>query len=104
MYQDFIRDAIESADNYYHSAEKNQHSRIEIRVTGLRPGEKLYEERLMAEEGLRTTQNGRISIARPLSFDVAAFEAGLTRLRDAAYAESENIRELVAALVPTYTP
>ncbi len=77
---------------------------IEIRVTGLRPGEKLYEERLMAEEGLRTTQNGRISIARPLSFDVAAFEAGLTRLRDAAYAESENIRELVAALVPTYTP
>lgn len=75
---------------------------IEIRVTGLRPGEKLYEERLMAEEGLRTTKNGRISIARPLVMDDEAFETGLTRLRDAAYAESENIRELVAALVPTY--
>lgn len=78
------------------------HEDVEIRVVGLRPGEKLYEERLMAEEGLRTTENGMISIARPLSFDDAVFDEALKELRAAAYAESGDIRQLVARLVPTY--
>ena len=75
---------------------------IEIRCTGLRPGEKLYEERLMAEEGLKTTPNGMISIARPIQFDDDAFFASLQKLYDAAYAETDRMKEMVAELVPTY--
>ena len=75
---------------------------IEIRCTGLRPGEKLYEERLMAEEGLKTTPNGMISIARPIQFDDDAFFASLQKLYDAAYEETDRMKEMVAELVPTY--
>lgn len=77
---------------------------IEIRCTGLRPGEKLYEERLMAEEGLRTTPNGMISIAKPIEFDDDAFFAALDELYAAAYAETRDMKERVAHLVPTYHP
>ena len=75
---------------------------IEIKCTGLRPGEKLYEERLMAEEGLRTTPNGMISIAKPILFDEEAFYAALDEMYEAAYAETDRMKEMVAALVPTY--
>lgn len=75
---------------------------IEIRCTGLRPGEKLYEERLMAEEGLKTTPNGMISIARPILFDDEAFFSSLKELYDAAYDETDDMKEMVARLVPTY--
>ena len=75
---------------------------IEIRCTGLRPGEKLYEERLMAEEGLKTTPNGMISIARPILFDDEAFFKSLDKLYTAAYAENEQMKDMVAELVPTY--
>ncbi len=83
-----------------HGLEPNKD--IEIRVIGLRPGEKLHEERLLAEEGTRSTPNGRISIANPLDFDDRVLEQGLEALRRAAYAEDEDIRSLVAELVPTY--
>ena len=83
-----------------HGLEPNKD--IEIRVIGLRPGEKLHEERLLAEEGTRSTPNGRISIANPLDFDDRVLEQGLEALRRAAYAEDEGIRSLVAELVPTY--
>ena len=76
---------------------------IEIRCTGLRPGEKLFEERLMDEEGLSTTQNGMISVARPILFDDEAFFASLDRLYEAAYAETDRMKEMVADLVPTYS-
>ena len=76
---------------------------IEIRCTGLRPGEKLFEERLMDEEGLRTTQNGMISVANPILFDDEAFFASLDRLYEAAYAETDRMKEMVAELVPTYS-
>lgn len=75
---------------------------IEIRCTGLRPGEKLYEERLMEEEGLRTTPNGMISIARPIFFEDEPFYEALRALREAAYAETDRMKEMVADLVPTY--
>jgi FlaA1/EpsC-like NDP-sugar epimerase len=75
---------------------------IEIRCTGLRPGEKLLEERLLDEEGLRTTQNGMISVARPILFDDEQFFTALDRLYEAAYAETDRMKEMVAELVPTY--
>lgn len=75
---------------------------IEIKVTGLRPGEKLYEERLMAEEGLTQTANDRISIGKPIEFDDAHLFETLDKLYDEAYSESEKMKDLVKELVPTY--
>ena len=78
------------------------HKDIEIKVTGLRPGEKLYEERLMAEEGMKKTANDRISIGKPIDFDDAQLFATLDDLYEKAHAESEEMKELVRQLVPTY--
>ena len=75
---------------------------IEIKVTGLRPGEKLYEERLMAEEGLEKTANDRISIGKPIEMDDELLFATLEKLYNEAYAESEQMKDLVKELVPTY--
>ncbi len=78
---------------------------IPIVYTGLRPGEKLYEEKLMSEEGLRTTANEKIHIGCPIPFDADAFLAGLAPLMEAAYDNRETeIRSMVEALVPTYQP
>lgn len=76
---------------------------IEIKITGLRPGEKLYEERLMDEEGLQKTANGLISIAQPIPFDETNFRTTLSKLYDAAYSETDQMKEWVKNLVPTYT-
>ncbi len=75
---------------------------IEIKITGLRPGEKLYEERLMAEEGLKKTANDRISIGKPLEIDEQKLFDALTVLYDEAYSESTRMKQLVHELVPTY--
>lgn len=75
---------------------------VEIKCTGLRPGEKLYEERLMAEEGLQKTENGLISIARPIPLDEDKLWHRLDELYAAAYAETSAMKELVKELVPTY--
>ena len=77
---------------------------IKIEYTGLRPGEKLYEEKLMAEEGLQTTPNRLIHIARPISFDVEAFMKQVEILAEASYTNSQNIKKLVFEIVPTYHP
>ena len=77
---------------------------IEVRYTGLRPGEKLYEEMLMQEEGLRSTPNHLIHIGRPLDIDVPAFERQLTALAAACREHSPAIRSLLAQVVPTYHP
>jgi FlaA1/EpsC-like NDP-sugar epimerase len=76
---------------------------IDIVCTGLRPGEKLYEERLMKEEGLQKTANGLISIAKPLQFDEESFWNTLEELKAQAYAETEDMKKSVKKLVPTYT-
>ena len=76
---------------------------IEIKYTGLRPGEKLFEEKLMAEEGMKMSPNKKIFIGRPINFDADAFLVQLQGLLDAAYAEQEeDIRELVSQTVKTY--
>ena len=75
---------------------------IDIKITGLRPGEKLYEERLMAEEGLTKTANDKISIGKPLDIDEDKLFATLDKLYIEAYKESGEMKELVKALVPTY--
>ena len=77
---------------------------IGIVFTGLRPGEKLFEEVLMDEEGLQETANRLIRVGRPIAFDEAAFFAKLERLEEAAENESGDIRELMREIVPTYRP
>ncbi|MBQ7070384.1 MAG: polysaccharide biosynthesis protein [Ruminococcus sp.] len=75
---------------------------IKIEYTGLRPGEKLYEEKLMAEEGLRKTKSEKIHIGCPIPFDTDEFLDSLEPLMDAAYSNRDDIRELVARIVTTY--
>ncbi len=77
---------------------------IHIVYTGLRPGEKLYEEKLMAEEGMKKTPNELIHIGNPIPFDTCQFMTDLRQLMDAAYDNDEAIRDAVAAIVPTYKP
>ena len=78
---------------------------IQITYTGLRPGEKLYEEKLMSEEGLLTTPNQLIHIGCPIPFDTDAFLPKLHTLMDAAYAgKNSEIRQMVEDVVPTYHP
>lgn len=78
---------------------------IKIEYTGLRPGEKLYEEKLMNEEGMKTTPNQLIHIGRPIPFDSDEFLQQLQMLMEAAYDERVNdIRDLVAEVVPTFHP
>lgn len=77
---------------------------IKIVYTGLRPGEKLYEEKLMAEEGLRKTDNDLIHIGCPIPFDTDEFLEQLDGLMSAAYKNKDDIRERVAAIVSTYHP
>ena len=77
---------------------------IKIVYTGLRPGEKLFEEKLMAEEGLKKTKNKLIHIGCPIPFDTDEFVGQLDSLSRAAYDNAENIRELVEKIVTTYKP
>ena len=78
---------------------------IKIEYTGLRPGEKLYEEKLMAEEGLEKTANDRIHIGKPIPFDTDEFFVSLHKLMEVANNNDEaNIRLAVASMVPTYHP
>ncbi len=78
---------------------------IKIVYTGLRPGEKLYEEKLMEEEGLQKTDNNLIHIGKPISFDHEHFLKILDRLMYAAYAEDEaTLMQLIREAVPTYRP
>lgn len=77
---------------------------IKIEYTGLRPGEKLFEEKLMAEEGLKKTKNKLIHIGCPIPFNTEQFLHQLTVLMKAAYDNDQNIREMVELIVPTYHP
>ncbi|MBQ7143856.1 MAG: polysaccharide biosynthesis protein [Oscillospiraceae bacterium] len=78
---------------------------IRVVYTGLRPGEKLYEEKLMAEEGMQTTPNKLIHVGQPLRFDEDALLANLPLLMETAYRNDEaEIRDAVRALVDSYSP
>lgn len=77
---------------------------IKIVYSGLRPGEKLYEEKLMAEEGLKKTDNDLIHIGCPIPFDVNVFLRKLKKLMQLAYSNDEDIRKTVEDMVSTYHP
>ena len=77
---------------------------IKIEFTGLRPGEKLYEEMLMDEEGLQDTSNKMIHIGKPIEMDEMRFFAQLEKLNIAAKEESPDIRDIVMEIVETYHP
>lgn len=77
---------------------------IKIVYTGLRPGEKLYEEKLMAEEGIKKTDNKLIYIGKPIPFDVEEFLKQLEDLANASYENSPDIVKMVEKMVPTFHP
>ena len=77
---------------------------IKIEVVGLRPGEKLYEELLMAEEGLQETDNKKIHIGMPIKLDEEKFLSDLDRLIDKAEDNMADIRKDIKAICPTYQP
>lgn len=77
---------------------------IKVEYTGLRPGEKLYEEKLMASEGLKKTDNELIFIGKPVPFDIRKFFGELEELAQASYNNSDHIVEMVEQIVPTFQP
>lgn len=77
---------------------------IKIEYIGLRPGEKLYEEKLMAEEGMKKTDNELIHIGKPIEFDVEEFLSELEELAKASYENDNDIVKIVEKLVPTFHP
>ena len=77
---------------------------IKIQYSGLRPGEKLFEEKLMAEEGMKRTKNDLIHIGQPIPFDTTEFLHQLEELAEASYENSENIVEMVEEIVTTFHP
>ena len=77
---------------------------IKIEYSGLRPGEKLYEEKLMDSEGLERTENKLIHICKPIDFDPIKLIKSVSDLMDDCYNEDERIREYVMSIVPTYHP
>lgn len=76
---------------------------IKIEYSGLRPGEKLYEEKLMEEEGMRRTANDLIHIGSPIAFDIDLFLKQLQSLTREAYRNDEQVRDMVREIVPQYT-
>lgn len=77
---------------------------IKISYSGLRPGEKLFEEKLMAEEGLKKTKNDLIHIGCPIPFDTDDFLKELEELLDAAYKNTDDMKERVQKVIKTYHP
>ena len=76
---------------------------IMIEFTGLRPGEKLYEELLMSEEGMQQTENKLIHIGMPIEIDETEFWNCIDELREHCHKEDKDIRKLINRIVPTYT-
>lgn len=77
---------------------------IMVEYTGLQPGEKLYEELLMSEEGLESTENSLIHIGKPIEMDDEWFRVKLRQLDEASYREEGNMKEIVSEIVSTYRP
>jgi FlaA1/EpsC-like NDP-sugar epimerase len=91
------------AENLIRLSGYEPYTEIPITFTGLRPGEKLYEELLMEEEGMRSTANKKIHIGRSLQIDEAHLRQALAQLSEAVVrGDASEIRALIKELVPTY--
>ncbi len=93
---------LELAENLIRLSGYRPYEDIDIQFTGLRPGEKLYEELLMEEEGLQDTENKLIHIGKPIELDEEKFLRQLEELKDVSLMETVKIRILVKEIVPTY--
>ncbi len=93
---------LELAENLIRLSGFTPYKDIQIEFTGLRPGEKLYEELLMSEEGLEGTENELIHIGRPIDFDEDELFETLEVMKNVMYNEEANILSLVKKIVPTY--
>ncbi len=95
---------LDLAENMIRLSGFEPYEDIDIEFTGLRPGEKLYEELLMAEEGLKETEHSLIHIGKPLAFDEDEYLRQLEELKRIVKMEPEAIRRRIKEIVPTYQP
>lgn len=95
---------LDLAENMIRLSGFEPYEDIDIEFTGLRPGEKLYEELLMAEEGLKETKHSLIHIGKPLAFDEEEYLRQLEELKKIVKMEPEAIRRRIKEIVPTYQP
>ena len=93
---------LDLAENLIRLSGRTPYVDIKIEFTGLRPGEKLYEELLMGEEGLQNTENDLIHVGKPIEFDDEWFIERLDNLKENMYDDSCDIRHLIHEIVPTY--
>lgn len=93
---------LDLAENLIRLSGYKPYEDIDIEFTGLRPGEKLYEELLMDEEGMQNTENKLIHIGRPIEIDEEMFMRQLEELREVSQMEPVEIRKIVKEIVPTY--
>ena len=94
---------LDLAENLIRLSGYKPNEDIMIEFTGLRPGEKLYEELLMDEEGLEDTENKLIHIGKPIDFDEEKFLQQLEELKEVCMLEPTEIRKMIKDIVPTYT-
>ena len=91
------------AENVIKLSGKKPYEEIKIEFTGLRPGEKLYEELLMGEEGLTKTENNKIFIGKQVEIDTEAFLTKLDELREISYSnDNDKCVAYLEELVPTF--
>lgn len=95
---------LDLAENLIRLSGYTPYEDIPISFTGLRPGEKLYEELLMDEEGMKNTENKMIHIGKPIDIDEDKFVRQLDTLKKVMEEEPENIRKIIQEVVPTYNP
>ena len=95
---------LDLAENLIHLSGYKPYEDIDIEFTGLRPGEKLFEEILMDEEGLLETENKLIYIGKPIQINEDLFFKQLGELDKMCCQEPVEIRELIKEIVPTYEP
>ena len=95
---------LDMAENMIKLSGYKPYDDIKIEITGLRPGEKLYEELLMDEEGLQKTKNELIYIGKPIEMDDCVFESQLEQLDKLSKEESDQMKAIVKKIVPTYHP
>ena len=93
---------VELAENLIRLSGYEPYKDIDIVFTGLRPGEKRYEELLMAEEGLKATKNNKIFVAKPINIDFITLKSEIEKLENVVTNEPHNIKKCMRGIVPTY--